>query len=77
MNSKEKSYGIYKEYLIIRSLFARPFPVKPVAVKNRVYFNQLVNDLAGASNIFKDGMMWNEAWVLGDFLVTGSVKWIT
>ena len=40
-------------------MFARQFPINSEAVKRRIHFNKLADDIAEISDTFKDGMMWN------------------
>lgn len=57
----EKFVDTYRTYIFKKGLFARQFPIKSEAVKRRIHFNKLADDIAEISDTFKDGMMWNSS----------------
>ena len=48
----------YDDYIFNRGLFAKQFPIKPIAVKNRHVFYELPNDIVEVSDTFT-GTVWN------------------
>ena len=48
----------YNDYIFNQGLFAKQFPIKPIAVKNRHVFYELPNDIVEVSDTFT-GTVWN------------------
>ncbi|KXT85936.1 DNA cytosine methyltransferase [Streptococcus oralis] len=48
----------YDDYIFNQGLFAKQFPIKPIAVKNRHVFYELPNDIVEVSDTFT-GTVWN------------------
>ena len=48
----------YDDYIFNQGLFAKQFPIKPIAVKNRHVFYKLPNDIVEVSDTFT-GTVWN------------------
>lgn len=54
-----RDFSHYADYIFKDGLFARQFPVKKNAFKERMTFNQLSNDIKEVSDNFSDGKFWN------------------
>lgn len=54
-----KDFSQYTDYIFKDGLFARQFPVKENAFKERMAFNQLSKDIKEVSDNFSDGKFWN------------------
>ena len=48
----------YDDYIFNQGLFAKQFPIKPIALKNRHVFYELPNDIVEVSDTFT-GTVWN------------------
>lgn len=55
----EKDFSTYAEYLFNEGLFARQFPVKKHAFKDRFKSGKLSDDIKDISDNYSDGKFWN------------------
>lgn len=68
--TKEERLIQYQDYIFKDGLFARQFPVKLVAVKNRSNVNRLATDIVEVSQSFSDGKMWNSGLMTNGYYYT-------